>query len=294
VARAVRSRTPRGRHDPVTFPSRRPGLRNTRRVIKTKARHEDVTNPVHDAAVIEWLGVGVRGGDHRWIIRGVSSRLDVPELTAVICADAAARRAMLDAATGRVFGEEGRVWVGGVPVMPATQRRVQSLLADIVLDDRVLAHPSRHPLTRSGRWHGFWEFVRRRPENEREAMLRMLRHVGLDTGSDRGVADGNATARAKARLARALVPRPDHVLVRDVDTALTETDAAEFLAALRRIVRAERVAAVFTCRSLALAHAHADRLIVLAESRVLVDGVPRAADDHDDSDRSTAPLAGVR
>jgi ABC-type phosphate/phosphonate transport system ATPase subunit len=252
---------------------------------------------VHDRAVIEWLGVGVREGNQRWIIRGVSSRLDVPELTAVVSADAAARRAMLDAASGRVVAQEGRVWVGGVPVMADTQRRIQSLLANIVLADETLARRSRPPHARGGRWERFWRVVRGRAAREHEAVLRMLRHVGLDArlgDIGRDDADEGAAVRAKARLARAVVPRPDHVLVRDVDSALADGDAAEFLAALRRIVRAERMAAVFTCRSLALAHAHADRLIVLADARVIVDGVPRAADEHDDRDRATAPLAGVR
>jgi ABC-type phosphate/phosphonate transport system ATPase subunit len=175
--------------------------------------------------------------------------------------------------------------------MPDTRRRVQSLLAEIALDDH-LARRSRHRYARGARWQRFWRFVGRRAASEREAVLRVLRHAGLDEASEHA-AEESPVARAKARLARALVPRPDHVLVGDVDTALTRAEAAEFLAALRRIVRGERVAAVFTCRSLALAHAHADRLLVLGDGRVLVDGVPRAADEHDAGDRATAPLAGV-
>jgi ABC-type uncharacterized transport system ATPase subunit len=226
---------------------------------------------VHDAAVIEWLGIGVRRTDGAWIVRGVSARLSFPELTAVVSTDALARRAMLDATAGRVFPEEGRVWVGGVPVMPDTRRRLQSLLAEIDL--------SIHGHARAEGWPRLRRLLTGRPASELGDLLRMRRHVGLEPARERPAAErGDA---AHARLARALVPRPDHVLVADVDAVLTEGEASGFLAALRRIVRAEGVAAVFTSRSLALAHEHADRLLVLGEGRVVLDGIPAAADDAD-------------
>ncbi|HEY3066510.1 MAG TPA: hypothetical protein VGL09_12005 [Methylomirabilota bacterium] len=220
--------------------------------------------------MIEWLGVGVKSTDGAWLVRGVSARLSFPELTAVVSADAQARRAVLDAAAGRLFPQEGRVWVGGVPVMPDTRRRVQSLLADIDLDER--------PDPRRSLYDGV-----------RAAVLRVLGHVGLDReDTAAALPDG-----ARARLARGLVPRPDHIVVREVDAARAENEAAEFLAALRRVVRAERVAAVFTCRSLALAHEHADRLLVLGDGRVVLDGVPGGAAE-DDGDRAAVALARER
>jgi ABC-type cobalamin/Fe3+-siderophores transport system ATPase subunit len=235
---------------------------------------------VHDAAVIEWLGVGVRGTDGAWIVRGVSARLSLPELTAVVSTDALARRALLDATVGRVFPEEGRVWVGGVPVMPDTRRRVQSLLAEIDL--------SMDGDARAGGWPRLQRLLARRPASAPGDLLRMLRHVGLEAAREGPAAERGDAAHARARLARALVPRPDHVLVAEVDAVLTEGASSVFLAALRRIVRAEGVAATFTCRSLALAHEHADRLLVLGEGRVVLDGVPTAADD--DGDRAPVTL----
>jgi hypothetical protein len=81
--------------------------------------------------VIELLGIGVPRETGGWLFRHVCATLEAGEVTVVVSPDAEARRALLDALTGRRVPDEGRVWVSRAPVMPGSRRRIRRLCGEV-------------------------------------------------------------------------------------------------------------------------------------------------------------------
>ena len=79
--------------------------------------------------MIELLGVGVPRSSEGWLLRRVGVRIE-RERTVVVSRRSDEREAFLDVIAGRCVPSEGRAWVAGLPVMPATARRLHRLVAD--------------------------------------------------------------------------------------------------------------------------------------------------------------------
>jgi phosphonate transport system ATP-binding protein len=79
-------------------------------------------------------------------------------------------------------------------------------------------------------------------------------------------------------IARELARRPDHLIVREVDTSLDAREAGVLLAALRVLARSEHIGVLASVASAALGRAHGNRIIALAEGLLAYDGPPNALD----------------
>jgi ABC-type branched-subunit amino acid transport system ATPase component len=189
--------------------------------------------------MIELLGVGVarkRGG---WLLRRVCADLESPYLTVVLSADPAERNALLDVVGARAIPEEGRAWVDGLPVMRETRQRLRALVADIDAS----AWRAEH---RSPRWNP----LRGKAE-------------GLDPG-----------ARFRRALAAAVGQHPSHLVVRELDAGLRGDDLVMSGRALRLLVDGERVSVLVSAARYSPLLPVADRLLVIAEARLVFDGRP--------------------
>jgi phosphonate transport system ATP-binding protein len=225
--------------------------------------------------VIELLGVGVPGGGGQWLLHRVCARIDRGVLTAVLARTPAQSAAFLDAVAGNLVPVEGRVWVSRRPLMRETAARIRALVADA---GRVSTYSSG----RSVLWNtlvtggyaleGLLRFPRRA---ERRAALQALERVGLAERARQPMAALTAGERLRVALARARCSNAAIVVLRDVDTVAAPEDAATLLRLAREAARTERVAVIVSLESPALARAHADRVIVLADGRLVFDGAAR-------------------
>jgi ABC-type phosphate/phosphonate transport system ATPase subunit len=221
--------------------------------------------------VIELLGVGVQGGGGQWLLHRVCARLEPGVLTAVVAGTPAQSAALIDAATGLVIPSEGRVWVERRPLMRETAGRIRARVADVT-------RATPYGLGRSALWNtliagsplaGLLRFPRR---SERESALRALDAVGLGGRAREPMAALTTAERLRVGLARALFRKAAAVVFRDLDAAVGPDDAAALLCLARSLARVERVVAIASLAAPALARAHADRAIVLAEGLLVFEG----------------------
>jgi phosphonate transport system ATP-binding protein len=222
--------------------------------------------------VIELLGVGIPDERGAWLLHRVCAQFGRGELTAVLAARRAEGQAFLDALTARRIPIEGRVWIDRLPLMRETVARVRGLVVEAGPDTRFTEHRSllwNTLVTPSAALRGLLRFPRRA---ERATATRALAAVRLDGRSRDPVASLAPPERARLALGRALARRPHALILRDVDDALGADDAATVLHLAHRLAHTERLVVLASVASAALARAHADRVIVLADGRLVFDG----------------------
>src|SRR2546422_1052409 len=84
-------------------------------------------------AMIELLGVGAPREGGGWMLHRVCAQFRRGDVTLVVSRLPEERDALLDAVAARIVPEEGRVWVGRVPVSRDTVRRIRGLVAEVVV-----------------------------------------------------------------------------------------------------------------------------------------------------------------
>jgi len=232
--------------------------------------------------VIELLGVGVTDARGRWLLHRVCARLFAGRMVAVVSSRPEERAALLDAVSARVVPEEGRAWVGGVPVMDDTARRVRELVAEVDLAFPAAAEKRSvlwNTLAAAGaRRHGLAGLLRVPRRSElRDAEL-ALESAGLRGRGAEPVWTLTFDERARLALARALAQRPECLLVRDPEATLGEPDAERLLGRARALAGRHRLLMIAALGSLDLARRVADRLLVVADGALVFDGPPEALD----------------
>lgn len=228
--------------------------------------------------MIELLGVGIPDARGQWLMRGVCARFEPGVLTAVVAPMASERDALLDAVAGHAIPGEGRVWVGQLPLMRETRARVRARVADVGPATRFT--PGRSALwntlvTRGRTLAGLLRLPRRA---ERETALGTLVAVGLRARGRQPVSALTPAERVRVGLARAVIWRVSAIVLREVDVTLG-VEAAAVLGVARALARVHRLVVVASVSSLALAHAHADRVVVLGNGRLVFDGCARESED---------------
>jgi phosphonate transport system ATP-binding protein len=228
-----------------------------------------------DAAMIELLGVGAPREDGGWLLHRVCARFRRGEIAVVASRDPDERRTLLDAITGRLVPEEGRVWVNRLPVARDTVRRIRGLVADADLHGEIVARRSllwNVLVSGRGGRHALNGLLRLPRKSEREAAIRALDRVGLgarlmETADRLGPAD-----LARLGVASALAKSPEFPVVREVDFGSPEHTAIRGV--LETLANQDRLAIVIGAPSTDVAPGLADRLIVIDGGLLLYDGPP--------------------
>ena len=207
--------------------------------------------------MIELLGVGVARRRRGWLLRRVCVDLEAPCLTVVRSSDPDERNALLDVVSARVIPEEGRAWVDGVPVMRETRQRLRARVAEI---DASVWSTERRAVA----WN---------PARGVRALLKTLR-TGRAYDRAESANPGIWFGRA---LASAVGQRPSHLLVRELDAGLRGNDLVAGGRALRRLVDTQRVSVLVGAAHDGSLLSIADRLLVIADARLVFDDHPAHA-----------------
>ena len=223
--------------------------------------------------VIDVLGIGVADGEGGpWLLRRVCARIErAGETIAVVASQRAQRDALLDAIAGQRIPDEGRIWVGGVPVMRSTVSRIRALVADASPTADLTDRRSLLWNTLSTGRSSLGTLLRMPRQAERAAAMHALSAVGLPDRASEPVATLSPAERARVILARAVVRRPRVLILRDVAPALGP-EAPGFFDLARVLARLERFVVLVSTDSVAVARASAERMLVLAEGLLVFDG----------------------
>src|SRR5262249_14304294 len=204
-----------------------------------------------------------------------------------------ARLALLDVLAARRVPTEGRAWVSGAPLMPETAKAIAAHVGDI--DWKRSFVEARSVFANVGADDpGWWRLTRAQVGGPaaigREFASQTLERVGLASCANEPVANLDGWRRRRLAIARAMIPRRDHLVATEVDEALSPSEAADVLGVLRTIARSARIPVIVSAADPTLVQLFADRVLVLTGGVLTFDGPPRALG----ASGSSAPREFVR
>ncbi len=231
--------------------------------------------------MLAWRGVRVR-------YPGFELRLELEvargETLALLGPSGSGKSSALRVAAGLERPAAGRVFIGGRDVtgLPPERRGVGFVFQDYAL----FPH-----LTVAGNVaFGLEERGWPRPR-VRERVAALLERMGLERHAGKKPEQLSGGERQRVALARALAPEPEVLLLDEPLGALDLRLRERLLLELRRVLRGERVSAVFVTHDQTEAFVTADRVAVLREGRLVQQGTPSGV-FHRPADAWTARFLG--
>ena len=127
---------------------------------------------------------------------------------------------------------------------------------------------------------GLIDTLRRRfaPEDV-DAAFELLTRVGLDGFHDRRADALSGGQRQRVGIARALIQRPDLLLVDEPTASLDPRTARQIMHLVRGLAIEHATPAIVNLHDVALAREFADRVVAFSAGRIVFDDVPAALDD---------------
>ena len=121
------------------------------------------------------------------------------------------------------------------------------------------------------------------PDGERRARAReLLSHVGMERDLEKLPANISGGMKKRVGLARALALDPEVVLLDEPTAGLDPITAAEIIQLIQELRKAHEMSAVVVTHDLRSAEALADRVVLLNEGHIVVEGAFDEVKDSDD------------
>lgn len=225
------------------------------------------------SARLEARGLTVARG-RREVVRDVSLALHAGEALALVGPNAAGKSTLVRAPAGLLPARQGEVRLGARPLGSLPREAVARQIALVAAEEEgpdTLRVADRVALGRYPHCGPFRAFDRR----DLDAVGRALERVGIEALAARPLGSLSAGERQLATLARGLAQEPEVLLL---DEPAAHLDVGHQLALFRVLdeVRAQGVAVLAVVHDLPRAAAWAERMLLLAEGRIIASGEPAA------------------
>jgi phosphonate transport system ATP-binding protein len=211
---------------------------------------------------------------------GIDLAVDRQDVVAVIGSSGAGKSTLIRCINRLVEPTAGRIVLGEVDLVPlgrralrAERRRIGMIFQEYNLVDRLTVMEN----VLSGRlgYVGLLASLRRRfPPEDVRAAFALLDRVGLAGYQDRRADALSGGQRQRVGIARALMQRPDLLLVDEPTASLDPKTARQIMRLIRALVLERGTPALVNIHDVALAQAFADRIVGLKDGRVVFDGPP--------------------
>jgi neutral amino acid transport system ATP-binding protein len=237
-----------------------------------------------DGALLELDGVAKRFGGIN-AVDGASLSVDKGTITALIGPNGAGKTTLFNVVTGFYPADRGEIRFAGESVvgrpphviagrgMVRTFQITKALAAMPVIDNMTLAAPDQpgerlyNLLVKPGA-------VRRREREVREQATELLRIFDLDGLADSYAGTLSGGQRKLLELARALMADPRALLLDEPMAGINPVLGRRLLDHMQRL-RADRgITFLFIEHDMEVVMNHADRVIVMADGKVIADGPP--------------------
>jgi sodium transport system ATP-binding protein len=233
-------------------------------------------------------GLQKRFGDVQ-AVRGVHLTANDGSVTGLLGPNGAGKTTTLRMLSGLMRPDAGAIRVDDVDVVadPVGAQRVMGQLPDSRgLYPRLTA---REHIEYFAALHGLSRDV------TKDRAARLITRLGLETIANRRVAGFSQGERTKVALARALVHQPRNVILDEPTNGLDVMSTR----AMREVIRGLRddgCCVMFSSHIMQEVSALCDRIVVIADGRVVADGTPddlRAQADRDNLEDAFVVLAGL-
>jgi len=240
--------------------------------------------PAANGAIFEAQNVVKRFGGIR-AVNGATMKVQRGSITALIGPNGAGKTTFFNLITGFYRADAGDVSFDGVQIagkppyviarlgMVRTFQITKALAAMPVLDNMMLAAPDqpgeklRNVIFRPAK-------SRAREREVREEAMELLEVFNLTKLADAYAGTLSGGQRKLLELARALMAKPRFLLLDEPMAGINPTLGRRLLDHMQRLRREDGVTFLFVEHDMEVVMNHADRVIVMAEGRVIADGEP--------------------
>ncbi len=216
---------------------------------------------------------------------GVDLVVGEPGLVAVIGSSGAGKSTFIRCINRLVEPTSGRILLDGIDLvgldragLRAARRRIGMIFQEFNLVERLTVMEN----VLAGRLGhlGLLATVRRRfAPDDVEAAFDLLDRVGLDGFHDRRADALSGGQRQRVGIARALIQRPNLLLVDEPTASLDPKTARQIMGLVRKLATEQATPAIVNLHDIALAREFADRVVGFHGGRIVFDDVPARLTD---------------
>ncbi|MCU4179250.1 phosphonate ABC transporter ATP-binding protein [Bosea sp. BH3] len=216
---------------------------------------------------------------------GVDVVIDRPQLVAVIGSSGAGKSTFIRCINRLVEPTSGRILLNGEDIvgldrkgLRAARRRIGMIFQEYNLVERLSVMQN----VLSGRlgYTGLLASLRYRfPPQDIQAAFALLDRVGLDGYHNQRADALSGGQRQRVGIARALMQRPDLLLLDEPTASLDPKTSRQIMRLVRELVAERQTPAIINIHDVALARAYADRIIGLKDGLLVFDAAAEALTD---------------
>lgn len=216
---------------------------------------------------------------------GVDVVIDRPQLVAVIGSSGAGKSTFIRCINRLVEPTAGSVRLNGEDIVAldrkglrAARRRIGMIFQEYNLVERLSVMQN----VLSGRlgYTGLFASLRYRfPPEDIQAAFALLDRVGLDGYHNQRADALSGGQRQRVGIARALMQRPDLLLLDEPTASLDPKTSRQIMRLVRELVAERQTPAIINIHDVALARAHADRIIGMKDGLIVFDAEASALTD---------------
>ncbi|HEX2358253.1 MAG TPA: ABC transporter ATP-binding protein [Solirubrobacterales bacterium] len=219
-------------------------------------------------------------------VRGASFEVAQGSITALIGPNGAGKTTLFNVLTGFYRGDRGGISFAGDSIfghppyeiarrgMVRTFQITKALAAMPVIDNMMLAAPDQ-PGERFRNLFLHPRAVRRREREVREEAIELLDVFNLGKLADEYAGTLSGGQRKLLELARALMAKPRLLLLDEPMAGINPTLGKRLLDHMKRLRTEEGVTFLFIEHDMEVVMNHSDRVVVMAEGRVIASGGPQ-------------------
>ena len=213
-------------------------------------------------------------GDRK-VLDGVTADFARGPVIAIVGPNGAGKSTLLSCLAGLRKADAGEARLGEERVVAIPGRRRARHIAFLAQSPEIAWDVDVRSFIGLGRTPHLGAFG---PSGEDKAAVdRAIAKARLEDFADRAVTRLSGGERARALIARALAGETDWLLADEPLTGLDPAHALDALSLFRQLAHGEGRGVVLTLHDLNLAARFADRVLVLNEGRLVIDGAPQAA-----------------
>ncbi len=218
-------------------------------------------------------------------LHGISLVVDEPHVVAIIGPSGAGKSTLIRCVNRLVEPTSGSIELDGIEItklgrraLRGARRRMGMIFQEYNLVERLTVMEN----LLSGRlgYVGFWRtYTRRYPAGDVRAAYELLHRVGLD-GYENTRADAlSGGQRQRVGIGRALMQRPDLLLVDEPTASLDPKTSRQIMRILVELAHERGTPALLNIHDVPLAQSFADRVVGLRAGEIVFDGKPDQLDD---------------